>query len=58
VFSAPLILGTGLAMIPAGIYLILIVLRTALEDNTLRQELTGYAEYAKIVKYRLLPGFW
>ena len=58
IFSAPLIIGTGLAMIPAGIYLLLIVVRTALEDNTLRQELMGYAEYAKTVKYRLLPGVW
>jgi protein-S-isoprenylcysteine O-methyltransferase Ste14 len=58
VLSAPLIIGSGLAMIPAGIYLLLIVLRTALEDNTLRQELAGYIEYAKTVKYRLLPGIW
>lgn len=58
VFSAPFIIGSVLAMIPAGIYLILIVLRTALEDKTLRQELAGYTDYAKTVKYRLLPGIW
>ena len=57
-FSAPLIIGSVLAMIPAGIYLFLIVLRTDLEDKTLRQELAGYADYAKIVKYRLFPGLW
>jgi len=34
------------------------VIRTALEDKTLRAELPGYAEYAQRVRYRLLPGLW
>jgi protein-S-isoprenylcysteine O-methyltransferase Ste14 len=34
------------------------VIRTALEDKTLREELPGYAEYAQRVRYRLLPGLW
>ena len=29
-----------------------------LEDRTLRAELPGYAEYARRVRYRLLPGVW
>jgi protein-S-isoprenylcysteine O-methyltransferase Ste14 len=37
---------------------LLIVLRTALEDRTLQAELPGYMEYAKSVRYRLLPGIW
>ncbi len=37
---------------------LLIVLRTALEDRTLQAELPGYAEYAQRVRYRLLPGIW
>jgi protein-S-isoprenylcysteine O-methyltransferase Ste14 len=36
----------------------LLILRTALEDRTLQAELPGYAEYARQVKYRLLPGVW
>jgi protein-S-isoprenylcysteine O-methyltransferase Ste14 len=32
--------------------------RTALEDRTLRQELEGYAEYARRVRFRLIPGIW
>jgi len=35
-----------------------VVVRTALEDRTLRRELAGYAEYAKRTRYRLLPGIW
>jgi len=35
----------------------LMVVRTALEDRTLQDELDGYRAYAK-VRYRLLPGIW
>jgi len=34
------------------------VVRTALEDKTLHEELDGYREYAQGVRYRLLPGIW
>jgi protein-S-isoprenylcysteine O-methyltransferase Ste14 len=37
---------------------ILLLLRTALEDRTLQAELTGYADYSRQVRYRLLPGIW
>ncbi len=37
---------------------LLLILRTALEDRTLRAELPGYAEYARQVRYRLVPGIW
>ena len=37
-------------------YLVLIVIRTALEDRTLQAELPGYAEYAAHTKFRLIPG--
>jgi protein-S-isoprenylcysteine O-methyltransferase Ste14 len=37
---------------------ILLVVRTALEDRTLSVELPGYAEYAVKTRYRLLPGVW
>ena len=37
---------------------ILFVVRAALEDQTLQDELPGYAEYAEKVRYRLLPGIW
>jgi protein-S-isoprenylcysteine O-methyltransferase Ste14 len=34
------------------------VVRTALEDRTLHEELPGYDEYAERTQYRLLPGVW
>jgi protein-S-isoprenylcysteine O-methyltransferase Ste14 len=34
------------------------IVRTALEDATLRRELPGYADYARRVRFRLVPGLW
>ena len=56
--ATPLILGSLWALIPAGILSILLIIRTVLEDNTLKKELNGYREYAKKVKYRLIPYIW
>jgi protein-S-isoprenylcysteine O-methyltransferase Ste14 len=42
-------------LIPAAIALIIAVTRTALEDRTLQEELPGYRDYAKRVRYRLFP---
>ncbi len=36
----------------------LFVLRTALEGQTLQDELDGYKDYARRVRYRLLPSVW
>jgi protein-S-isoprenylcysteine O-methyltransferase Ste14 len=54
----PLALGSFWALIPAVISYLLLVVRTALEDRTLRAELPGYREYAQRVRYRLVPGIW
>ena len=56
--SIPLIFGSLVGFIPAVIALLLLVVRTLLEDKTLCKELAGYSEYAQKVKYRLLPGIW
>jgi protein-S-isoprenylcysteine O-methyltransferase Ste14 len=56
--SPPLIIGSLYALIPAGLGIILVIIRTSLEDKTLRNELNGYTEYAKEVRYRLVPGIW
>ncbi len=46
------------ALLAGGGCALLFVLRTILEDRTLRVELSGYAEYAQRVRFRLLPGIW
>jgi protein-S-isoprenylcysteine O-methyltransferase Ste14 len=56
--SIPLIIGSLYAFIPAVLYGVLMVLRTHLEDRTLKDELAGYEEYSEKVRYRLFPGIW
>jgi len=56
--AMPLILGSLWALIPAGLTTCIIILRTALEDRALHEELEGYREYVQRVRYRLLPGVW
>jgi protein-S-isoprenylcysteine O-methyltransferase Ste14 len=46
------------ALIPASAVVAVLVVRTALEDRTLQEELPGYREYAQSTRYRLLPGVW
>ena len=53
-----LMLGSWWACIPQVIAAIMLVWRTAREDDTLKAELPGYAEFATETKYRLLPGVW
>ena len=53
-----IILASWWAAIPAAICVLLLILRTFLEDRTLQAELPGYAEYARKVRFRLLPGLW
>ena len=54
----PFLLGSLWALIPCGLVAVVTVIRTALEDKTLLEELDGYKEYAQRVRYRLLPGVW
>ncbi|MCC6800172.1 MAG: isoprenylcysteine carboxylmethyltransferase family protein [Anaerolineae bacterium] len=56
--AVPLSLGSWWGLVPGGIAAALVVVRTALEDRTLRAELPGYDAYARRVRYRLLPGIW
>ena len=53
-----LALGSVWTLIPVIIALIIAVIRTILEDQTLHQELPGYREYANRVRYRLIPGLF
>lgn len=53
-----LALGSTWALVPAAVALIIAVIRTALEDRTLQEELPGYRDYAQRVRYRLIPGMY
>ena len=54
----PLLLDSWWTAVPTGIALLAVVMRTALEDRTLRAELPGYRDYAQETRYRLIPGVW
>ena len=54
--SIPLIIGSVFSFIPVGIYAILFIIRTSLEDRTLHKELDGYSEYTEQTRYRLFLG--
>ncbi len=56
--GAPLIVGSIFGLLPAGLAVAVLVIRTGREDSILHAELPGYAEYAQRVPYRLLPGIW
>jgi protein-S-isoprenylcysteine O-methyltransferase Ste14 len=58
VLSTPIIFGSIWALIPAGIVVVLLIIRLVLEDRTLKNKLEGYKGYADKVKYRLIPGVW
>jgi protein-S-isoprenylcysteine O-methyltransferase Ste14 len=56
--ALPIALGSLWGLIPAGLGVVMMVVKTALEDRMLQAELDGYREYAQRVRYRLLPGIW
>ena len=58
ILAYPLILGSWWGFVMSGTLAIIVVIRTALEDRTLQNEMPGYREYAKKVKYRLIPLIW
>ncbi len=56
--AVPILLASWGALIVSVLDVILLILRTALEDRTLQAELSGYADYARRVRQRLVPGIW
>jgi len=56
--ASPILFSSWWVIIPTVLAITASVIRTALEDRTLQEELPGYREYAEEVKYRLVPGIW
>lgn len=56
--SMPLILGSIFSFFVFLIYPILIGIRAVNEEKILEDELPGYKEYKKKVKYRIIPFIW
>ena len=56
--ALPLILGSWYALIPFAFYPIIMVIRIRGEEKLLTAELSGYEEYTRKVRYRLIPFIW
>ena len=56
--SMPLILNSLISFLIMLFYIPVIIMRIRNEESILEKELSGYTEYKKKVKYRLLPFVW
>ena len=56
--ALPLILGSWYALIPFALYPVIMVVRIRGEEKLLTAELSGYEEYTRKVRYRLIPFIW
>ncbi|HET6976720.1 MAG TPA: isoprenylcysteine carboxylmethyltransferase family protein [Pyrinomonadaceae bacterium] len=53
--AGPLLLGSGFGLIMALILIVTIAVRSIGEESMLKQELEGYSDYMKKVKWRMIP---
>jgi protein-S-isoprenylcysteine O-methyltransferase Ste14 len=58
ILSTPALVLSWWAYAPAAALVAVLVVRTFLEERTLRDELPGYREYADRVRHRFVPGVW
>jgi protein-S-isoprenylcysteine O-methyltransferase Ste14 len=56
--ATPIILDSSWTFLPTVFLIIVLVIRTRLEDRFLQENLDGYRAYASRVRSRLLPGIW
>jgi len=57
-FGTPMLLGSFYGILVGSILTILLIARILGEEKALSNELEGYNDYRKKVKYRLLPPVW
>ena len=56
--AIPLALASWWGLLPAGLAIALLIVWTGLEDRLLQAELSGYSDYARRTRHRLMPGVW
>ena len=54
----PLLTGSVWSGIPVMVSIILLLIRTELEDRTLQSELNGYIQYTQKSRYKIIPYIW
>jgi protein-S-isoprenylcysteine O-methyltransferase Ste14 len=56
--SFPLLIGSTVGLAASLLCILGMIIRTFLEDRVLLQELAGYTDYARAVRWRLIPYLW
>ncbi len=56
--GTPFLLGSTWAIGVGLLGALLMVVRTAVEDRVLHSDLPGYRDYARLVRWHLIPGIW
>jgi protein-S-isoprenylcysteine O-methyltransferase Ste14 len=56
--GTPLLLGSLWGLLLSPLLIAVLAIRAVLEEQMLKAELEGYAEYAKCVRYRFMPHVW
>jgi len=56
--GVPLLLGSWWGLLPVPLFMAALGARAVGEEGMLRQALPGYSDYARRVRYRLVPGLW
>jgi protein-S-isoprenylcysteine O-methyltransferase Ste14 len=56
--GTPLLLGSWWGLVGVPLLVVGLAPRTVGEERMLRRELAGYDEYARQVRFRLVPGIW
>jgi protein-S-isoprenylcysteine O-methyltransferase Ste14 len=51
-------LGSWWSLLPLVALALVVALRAAREERLLSRSLAGYADYAQLVRFRLVPGLW
>lgn len=54
----PMLFGSLWSIFPVSISILLLLIRTYLEDRTLINELNGYREYTNKIRYKIIPYVW
>ena len=58
VIGLSLSLGSLIALIPALCFILIMAIRILFEEKKLSEELQGYLDYKKKVRFRLIPYIW
>jgi protein-S-isoprenylcysteine O-methyltransferase Ste14 len=58
ILGTPLALRSSWGLVPVGALLIVLIWRLLDEERLLAEELPGYTEYQRRVRFRLVPFVW